>query len=401
MTGPRRIAHFSDTHLGYRAAGRLEPETGRNQRTADVDLAFTRTIDDILDQHVDAVIHSGDAFHHARPTWQSLRHFIRQMRRLEQAGIPTLVIGGNHDTPRVRTGGSAYSVLELALPAITFACGYEDGIVTEPFEALNLRVQAVPHGALTNPDKPFVQPTMPAMYNLLTTHGIAAGALRDGLLNEPGEEELPSTLYNYPGIDYFALGHIHIAQPIAANSWYAGSTERFGWGDEKAEPGYNLVELSAPGELPTVTRRTIATRPMIRLKPEYGDGRSAREIADAVLEQATALQDPSAMARVDLREVDRPTRREVQALLRRESVPIVWSLDLAPERQAFVLEGESPEIDDSAMDLHALFAEFVAHRRPTYPNDAFATALLERGSRALTDAMLAAETPLPEDDSLS
>jgi DNA repair exonuclease SbcCD nuclease subunit len=136
-----RLAHISDTHLGYRTAGRPEPETGRNQRTADVDRAFTHAIDDILHQQVDLVIHSGDVFHHARPTWQSMRHFIRQMRRLEQAHIPTLVIAGNHDTPRVRTGGSAYSVLELALPDIAFACDYESMEIDAPFDHLKLRVR--------------------------------------------------------------------------------------------------------------------------------------------------------------------------------------------------------------------------------------------------------------------
>ena len=397
-----RLAHLSDTHLGYRSSGRPDPDSGRNQRTVDVERAFTRTIDDILDQRVDLVIHSGDVFHHARPTWQSMRHFIRQMRRLEDAGIPTLVIAGNHDTPRVRTGGSAYSVLELALPKIAFACDYESVEVSEPFAHLNVRVQAIPHGALTNPDPPIVSRPTAGMFNLVTTHGIAPGVLTDSYLSEPGEQQLPANLISFSGIDYFALGHIHLNQQVAIHAWYAGSTERFGWGDEPAAPGYCLVELESPGNEPTVTHRPIQTRPMIRLIPEDGAGRSAQDIAGTILEQANRLGDPEAMARVTLSNVDRGTRREVQALLRRESTPLVWSLDLAPERQIFTPEGgAAPDIDDTALDLHALFAEFVASRRETYPSTEFATAFLERGSQALTDAMLAGETPLPEDDTLA
>ncbi len=397
-----RLAHLSDTHLGYRSSGRPDPLSGRNQRTVDVERAFTRTIDDILDQQVDLVIHSGDVFHHARPTWQSMRHFIRQMRRLEDANIPTLVIGGNHDTPRVRTGGSAYSVLELALPKIAFACDFVSVEVAEPFSHLNLRVQAIPHGALTNPDPPIVSRPIPGMFNLVTTHGIAPGVLTDRYLSEPGEQQLPAKLISFSGIDYFALGHIHLGQQVTAHTWYAGSTERFGWGDEPATPGYRIVELVTPGDIPTVSHRPIQTRPMIRLKPEDGTGRTARDIADTILHQAGRLNDPEAMARVTLSQVDRGTRREVQTLLRRESTQIVWSLDLAPERQMFVPEGiAATEIDDTALDLHALFAEFVASRRETYPSAEFATAFLERGSRALTEAMLADETPLPEDDTLA
>lgn len=397
-----RLAHFSDTHLGYRSSGRPEPETGRNQRTVDVELAFTRTIDDIIDQRVDMVIHSGDVFHHARPTWQSMRHFIRQMRRLEDANIPTLVIAGNHDTPRVRTGGSAYSVLELALPGIAFACDYSSVEVADPFAHLNLRVQAIPHGALTNPDPPLVSRPRDGMFNLVTTHGIAPGALMDGYLSEPGEQQLPANLVSFPGVDYFALGHIHLGDQMASHAWYAGSTERFGWGDADATPGYRIVEFTTPGEIPAVTHRQIETRPMIRLKPEDGTGRTARDIADTILQQASRLGNPEAMARVSLREVDRGTRREVQTLLRRESPPLVWSLDLAPERQGFVPQGiSSPEVDESALDLFALFSEFVAARRETYPNAEFATTFLERGNKALTDAMLAGEAPLPEDDTLA
>ncbi len=34
---PIRIAHISDTHLGYRALGKTDPVTGRNQRSIDVE----------------------------------------------------------------------------------------------------------------------------------------------------------------------------------------------------------------------------------------------------------------------------------------------------------------------------------------------------------------------------
>ena len=397
-----RLAHLSDTHLGYRSSGRPEPQSGRNQRTVDVEDAFTRAIDDILEQRVDFVIHSGDVFHHARPTWQSMRHFIRQMRRLEDAGVPTLVIAGNHDTPRVRTGGSAYSVLELALPNIAFACDYASVEVADPFSHLNVRVQAIPHGALTNIDPPIVSRPREGMFNLVTTHGIAPGVLPDSHLSEPGEQELPSRLVSFEGVDYFALGHIHLCQQVNAHAWYAGSTERFGWGDAEATPGYRLIELSTPGAVPGVTHRAIPTRPMIRLKPEDGTGRTSRDIADTILEQATRLENPEAMARVSLQHAERATRREVQAILRRESPPIVWSLDLAPERDSFVADAPRlSEIDDASLDLHALFAEFVAARRDTYPTPDFATTLLERGNLALTEATLAAQSPLPEDDTVT
>lgn len=394
-----RLAHFSDTHLGYRATSRFDPETSRNQRTVDIDHAFTRTLDDIIDRRVDGAIHSGDVFHHARPTWQALRHFIRQMRRLEGAGIPTLVIAGNHDTPRVRTGGSAYSVLELALPGIRFVTEYEDAHDHDTFGALDLHVQAIPHGALTNPDPVFTQ-VADGKRNLLVTHGAAPGVLPVGLFTEPGEQMLGGHLLD-PDFDYIALGHIHQTQQVTAEAWYAGSTERCGWGDVTAAPGYNLVTIAGPGEPVSVTHIDLPARPMIALKPVYGDGKQARDLADAVIDQLKVIDDLSAMTRVEFRSVDRPMRREAQSLLKREVGAYTWTLDIAPERASFVADNGTMLTDDSTLDLHSLFTEFVASRRSTYPNDAFAAMLLDRGGRALTDAMIAEENPVPEDDALT
>lgn len=400
MSASIRIAHFSDTHLGYRAYSKIEPDSGRNQRTVDVDTAYTAVIDDILERKLDAVIHGGDVFHHARPTWQSLRHFIRQMRRLEQAGIPTLVIAGNHDTPRIRTGGSAFSVLELALPDIRFVCDYEDVHEIKTFAAHNLHVQAIPHGALTNPDGAFVR-AVDGKRNVLVTHGVASGILTPGMQAEPGEQELDSHLFDDPGFDYIALGHIHQAQQAREKAWYSGSTERFGWGDVNAEPGYNLVEMSEPGSPPTVNHVSIPARPMIALKPVYGEGKQARDIADAVVDQLKAIDNVSAMTRVEFRNVDRPTRREAQNLLKREADRFTWRLDVAPERATFLGDGAADALDDSSLDLHALFTEFVASRVATYPNKAFATMLLERAGKALTDALVEEESVMPEDDTLA
>ena len=242
-------------------------------------------------QKVDGVIHAGDVFHHSRPTWHSLRHFIRQMRRLEHAGIPTLVIAGNHDTPRVRTGGSAYSVLELALDRTTFVADYEDAHDDTTFGDLDIHVQAVPHGALTNPD-----PVMPGVVdgkrNVMVVHGTVPGVLPAGIRTEPGEQLLDGELLD-ERFDYIALGHIHQHQQVRPNAWYAGSTERFGWADVTATPGYNLVTLGQPGASATVTHVEIEARPMVALKQVNGGGKSARDIADAVIRQVERLADPN------------------------------------------------------------------------------------------------------------
>jgi exonuclease SbcD len=159
MTGKSstlRIAHIADTHLGYSAYGKADPVSGRNQRAVDIEASFAAAITDILKRGVDLVLHAGDAFHHTRPSWSTLTHFVRQMRRLEDAGIPAVVIAGNHDTPRLRSTGSVFALLALALPRVNFISGYETEEVL--IERPGVMVHGVPHGALTNPDPPAILP---------------------------------------------------------------------------------------------------------------------------------------------------------------------------------------------------------------------------------------------------
>ena len=382
---PIRIAHLADTHLGYRALYRTDPQTGRNQRAVDIEDAYARAIADVLARDVDLVIHAGDVFHHTRPSWQAMRSFVFESKKLERAGLPMLVIAGNHDTPRLRTSGSAFSVLQLALPTFDFVTGYDLDEVEYP--ALNLLVTAVPHGALTNPNPPTPWPKA-GVRNVLVTHGLAPGVPLKGH-REPGEEELSPTLLD-SGFDYTALGHYHVWGPQGHNAWYSGSTERTGWGDEVVNPGYNLVTLGAPGEAPTVERIELPARPMRTLPYLSGADRDARELVDLILDRARALGMPEAMVRIELRETNRSVRREVEAILRRESPPVVWSLQVYSPADVLAPFGARPD-EPSVLDLRALFAQFVEERTGTEYDAAFAAAFAERGGRALDEAIRAAE----------
>jgi len=89
--GTIRIAHLADTHLGFSALTRLCPNTGRNQRAVDIEQSFAAAVDQIIAAgDVDLVVHAGDVFHHSRPPMQTLIFLVKQLRRLEAAGIPTV-----------------------------------------------------------------------------------------------------------------------------------------------------------------------------------------------------------------------------------------------------------------------------------------------------------------------
>ncbi|MCO5214578.1 MAG: exonuclease SbcCD subunit D [Thermomicrobiales bacterium] len=412
MSRPIRIAHITDTHLGYRTLNKPDPASGRNQRTVDFERAFEWAVNDIIEQEKkpDAVIHAGDVFHHARPTWQSMRHFIQQWQKIERAGIPSLVIAGNHDTPRVRTGGSAYSILELVLPNTTFYAGYEDKHDHETFQHLGIHVHAVPHGALTS-DNPVVPQVFANRINVMVIHGMVKGILKPGQHAEPGEEELDTSLLDH-GFDYIALGHYHqrMQPPGIGNGWYAGSTERNGWGDYETQPGYLMVTLNGPGEgfdEPEVHKiPEDIVRPMIDLKATHAENMRGPEIAEEVLRKINSLKENEetrqrAMVRARIWDAERGDRREAESILKREAADLVWHLSVPTEASGNANTGERPEVAQEFPDIRELFGQFVESRTGIAFNDRFAQIFRERGDATLAEAIAAAVTVAPEEDELT
>jgi DNA repair exonuclease SbcCD nuclease subunit len=206
---------------------------------------------------------------------------------------------------------------------------------------------------------------------------------------EPGEQYLDTNLLD-PEFDYIALGHYHVHSEARPRTWYSGSTERFGFGDLDATPGYVMVELGDPGTPPTVTHIPIEARPMLALKPVYASLAPARDVADRILGELRDLGQPDAMVSIALRDFERPLRREVEAILRRESTEFVWLVHFAADRQ-LVLEPNQSRETIQTTDLRTLFAQFVQERTGAGLSKEFATRFLERGDHALEVAIATAE----------
>lgn len=391
-----KIAHLADTHLGYRGLQKIDPETNRNQRAIDVELAYERAIDGILAAKPDLVVHAGDVFHHTRPTWHAMRTFVRQTRRIEAAGIPMVIIAGNHDTPRLRTDGTAYSVLELALPEVDFITGFEEE--TRRFETLGVQVIGVPHGAMSLNTYDPITTIRAGWRNILLLHGMVPG-MADLAHYEPGTQEIAAGLLD-ERFNYIALGHFHVYSPQRHNAWYAGSTERFGWGDEVSNPGFVTFEFAEGSTEPTtVQHHQIIVRPMKTLAPINGEGRPPREIADMALKRASDMSDETAMARIELRSVDRATRREVEQIVRRELNGRVWSLEFFARADLSQALGETAELETEQIEIPSLFEEFVGEQTSLarYTPE-FATAFRAKGLTKLGEAIEQVSLSLAEDD---
>ncbi len=85
-----KFAHISDTHLGAR-------NFKLKEREEDFYKAFERSIEEILKENVDFVVHSGDLFERASPSISSVLIAIENLKKLRENEIPLFIVPGNHD----------------------------------------------------------------------------------------------------------------------------------------------------------------------------------------------------------------------------------------------------------------------------------------------------------------
>ena len=85
----------------------------------------------------DLVVHAGDLFDSSRPSPRAVAEALDGFARLREAGIPVVVIAGNHSTPRFRCGGSVFEVLErFGIAAVWERAARRSASTGSPFHAV-------------------------------------------------------------------------------------------------------------------------------------------------------------------------------------------------------------------------------------------------------------------------
>lgn len=170
----------SDLHLGYRA---LRAEVlGRNQREIDVEIAWRRIVDRILELHgdsdIDLVTIAGDMFHNTRPSFYAVKAYRDGIRRLIDRGIRVVAVQGNHDGPK-----STDSLNPAIVPDDMRGYYFVDRPEVVQIETQDwlLNVACFPYCVLV-PDASWkVEPNPSADVNLLVIHGAVKTSTSDAL----------------------------------------------------------------------------------------------------------------------------------------------------------------------------------------------------------------------------
>ena len=269
-----KLLHFADAHIDMANYGRHDPETGLPLRVMD----FLKSLDEIIrtaiDEKVDLVIFAGDAYKDRSPAPTFQREWDQRIMQLSEAGIPTLLLTGNHDiSPSTGRAHALQEFHSLSVPHVR-VLSKPAFLKPEDLEGLPVQVLALPwvsrSGMMANLDLSemdlneiynqlgerlselvtnWLDDADPSLPIILAAHASVEGAQygNERMVMLGRDLVLPPALVKDDRLDYVALGHIHKPQNLNENAHppviYPGSIERVDFGEANDEKFFIIAEI--------------------------------------------------------------------------------------------------------------------------------------------------------------
>jgi len=272
------ILHFADAHIDMANYGRHDAATGLPLRVLDFLKSLDTIVDTAIKEKVDLVLFAGDAYKDRNPAPTFQREWGRRVMRLSRAGIPTLLLVGNHDTsPALGRAHTLdpFNTLEvpnvlvldkpaflrpddlwgLPLQVIAIPWISRSGLIaSQELTSTELeKVDRVIEDRLTTIVQNFIAEADPQLPIVLTAHASVQGAVYGGerTVMLGGDLILPGSLVRDPRLDYVALGHIHKSQDLNENAHppviYPGSIERVDFGEAPDDKFFVIAHVKRGG----------------------------------------------------------------------------------------------------------------------------------------------------------
>ncbi|WP_329617567.1 exonuclease SbcCD subunit D [Streptomyces brevispora] len=362
-----KILHTSDWHLG-RSFHRVS--------LLDAQAAYLdHLVATVHDHEVDVVLVAGDVYDRAVPSLSAVQLFDDALHRLAAAGVPTVMISGNHDSAR-RLGVGAGLIGRAGIH-----------LRTDPAHCATPVVLGDAHGDVAFYGLPYLEPALvkdvfkaeragheavlsAAMDRVRADLGTRADTTRSVVLahafvagGEPSDSERDITVGGvaavpagvFDGVDYVALGHLHGCQAVTERVRYSGSPLAYSFSEAGHRKTMWLIDLDATGAIAAERIDCPVPRPLARLRGRLDD----------------LLDDPALDRHVDswveatLTDPVRPA--EPMARLA-ERFPHTLSLAFEPDRAP-----DDPQISYAqrlrGRDDQSIAEDFVAHVRGGYGTD--------------------------------
>jgi DNA repair exonuclease SbcCD nuclease subunit len=348
-----KIVHIADTHLGYSAYRKIS-ENGFNQREEDVILSFLDAVDKIITMKPDVVLHSGDLFDSVRPTNRIVSIGIRELIRIYKAGIPLVLISGNHETPKQLYKGSIYSILEaLPLDKKLFNIVYKDKY--EAFSFDGLTVHAIPQCSNDEIFKNELKNIKlnPDTKNVLMLHAGVSG-MREFSHGESNELLVDYDWLKSSKMDYIALGHYHNYINVVGNAWFSGSSERMSFNEVGQAKGFLEVDLSNEARTNLIK---VGARPMIDIPPIDAAGKDSVVLLDEIIALIEKEKPSGKIIRMTAKNIPQHVMNSLDTKKIREAAKD--AVHFEPKYEKLNEEGKLEEIKISSGGIREEFRSFL------------------------------------------
>ena len=242
-----KFIHTADIHLDSPLRGLASYQNAPVEmlRTATRD-AFTNLINEAIDEQVDFMVIAGDLYDGNWKDYNTGHFFVREMGRLNKAGIPVYLLYGNHDAESEMTK-------RLTLPPNVHLFDSRKP-VTHRIEALRVAL----HG------RSFKEPA--TVDNLAATYpDPVPGWLNIGVLHTAMEGHTVHARYapcsldelSVKGYDYWALGHVHEHAVLRQDPWVVFPGNLQGRDIGETGPRGAVLVTASEGDIVSVDRLIV------------------------------------------------------------------------------------------------------------------------------------------------
>jgi exonuclease SbcD len=293
-----RIAHLSDTHLGYK-------QYNLEEREKDIYDVLEEIGDKILEEHADIVIHSGDLFDSPRPTTQAYYAFKKFLKRLD-GRVGFFAVLGDHDKPKTR-GMPPHRLFEDQIQILGLGGTAEHQTVS--LDGKQILVAGISN--LSRTYRAVLVEELQKLQSLKTNCDCSVLVLHEAIDKFfPFEEACELALTEVPkNFNYYAMGHLHArikASHGQGELTYPGSSEIIrsdeiaGW--KKNGKGFYVVDIH-DGEVKVTNVDLERIRPQIDVKLNYA---CFKEELEKLVESLTGCQKlPVVHVCVEGKDIDR------------------------------------------------------------------------------------------------
>ncbi|MET8631774.1 exonuclease SbcCD subunit D [Streptomyces sp. NPDC004680] len=356
-----RLLHTSDWHLGHIFHG--------HPREEDFDAVLAEIVAIARESQPDLIVHSGDLFHHSRPTVRAMSRAMGTLSELA-AVAPTVVLAGNHDSPAYfeffdsMNGPSRGRGLFFA---DRFRPADDGGVLTFDTHGgeQRIRLAVLPfvhpnrfwqHSATGTSYADYAEGMREVQAELMRAMHKGYDPDRDILLfaahvyvtgtkRSPSEravdDDFETGPENLPEVSYAALGHIHRPQTVRGakcTARYAGSPLAMDFGEADESKSVVIVDADPGRPVRALPRRLSSGRRLTRFTGTLDELRaSAAQYDGTFLKPVITGEEPDVLLSHKIAEI----------------VPHAVLINPAPARETAadaVMDGdpgEEPDIPDA------------------------------------------------------